>query len=157
MTLETISRTLITLKVDQKEVLFLMLAQDGSINRKGDGTPDCNDNDLYIGNNNEGLFDQLKSFLTEDMGNFLQKTYDVPDKKGRLCDLTILFGGEGVETGTQFLYGEFSQGPPKPFVDYCVNAMNLTEGWFQSQKKMSSTAERKIEPKPEKKSWWKFW
>jgi len=157
MTSENIENILIRLHVDQREVLFIILDKDGLINRKGDGTPDCNENDLYIGIDKEGLFNQLRPYITEDMNEFLQKSYDAPNKKGRTCDLKILLAGNGIETGTQFLYGELSQGPPKLFVDLCIKAVTVTEKWFQEQKKMTSAAKGNNAPKQEKKPWWKFW
>lgn len=154
--LKNITKTLITLEVAENQVLFIVLDENGSINRKGTGNPDCKDNDLYIGITKDKLFEQLKPFISEEMEDFLGKTYDIPDKKGRLCDFKVLFGGPDIETGVQFRYGELSQGVPTPFRNFTIKAIELTEKWFQAQKQMASAA-KKSETKTPTKPWWKFW
>ena len=146
-----IQQILISLEVADKQVLFIILGEDGSINRKGDGNPDCKDNDLYIGITNENLFGQLKPFITEEMQEFLGKMYDVPDKKGRLCSLKVLFKGDKIETGVQFLYGELSQGPPNPLRALVIKTVELTNNWHRQQKQMALNAKKATKP------WWKFW
>jgi hypothetical protein len=148
-----IQHILIILEVADKQVLFIVLDEDGSINRKGNGSPDCEDNDLFIGITSENLFSQVKLFITEEMQEFWGNKYDLPDKKGRLCCLNILYKGEEIETGVQFLYGEFSQGPPNPFRTLVVKAVELTNNWHEQQKRIAF--ESKIAGKA--KPWWKFW
>jgi hypothetical protein len=72
-----VQQILISLEVAEKQVLFIILGEDGSINRKGDGSPDCKDNDLYIGITSDNLFGPLKPFITEEIQEFLGKMYDV--------------------------------------------------------------------------------
>jgi hypothetical protein len=134
-TLDKITKTLITLEVAGNQVLFIVLDEDGSINRKGDGSPDCKDNDLFIGITKDKLFDQLRPLVSKEMEEFLDKTYDIPDKKGRPCDFKILFGGPGIETGVQFLYGEFSQGIPTPFRNFTIKAVELQKNGFKHKSK----------------------
>lgn len=155
-TLDKITKTLITLEVEGNQVLFIVLDEDGTINRKGDGSPDCKDNDLFIGITRDKLFDQLRPLVSKEMEEYLGKTYDIPDKKGRPCDFKILFGGPGFETGVQFLYGEFSQGVPVPFRVFTIKAIELTEEWFQEQKQKVVIAKNSKKQK-EVKPWWKFW
>ncbi|MCF1715973.1 hypothetical protein L0U88_15135 [Flavihumibacter sp. RY-1] len=155
-TLDKINKTLITLEVAGNQVLFIVLDEQGSINRKGNGSPDCRDNDLFIGVTRDNLFAQLKPFATEEMEDFFGKTYDIPDKKGRACDFKVLFGGPGIETGVQFLYGELSQGIPTPFRNFTIKAIELTENWFQEQKQITANLKRS-ETNPVVKPWRKFW
>jgi hypothetical protein len=155
-TLDKITKTLITLEVAGNQVLFIVLDEQGSINRKGDGSPDCKDNDLFIGVTKDNLFEQLKPFATEEMEDFLGKTYDIPDKKGRTCDFKVLFGGPDMETGVQFLYGELSQGIPTPFRKFTIKAIELTEKWHQAQKRMATNS-KSNETETAIKPWWKFW
>jgi hypothetical protein len=65
-----IQQILIILEVADKQVLFIILDEEGSINRKGNGSPDCEDNDLFIGIKSENLFSQVKLFITEEMQEF---------------------------------------------------------------------------------------
>ena len=149
--LESIKQILITLEVADKHVLFITLSKEGSINRKGNGSPDCNDNDLYIGVTKEPLFEKLVVYITDEMQKFFGRTFDVPEKKGRICELKIMVKGDHIETGVQFLYGEFSQGPPPPFRTLVVKAVELTDNWHRKQKKVTN-----MEANPNK-PWWKFW
>ncbi len=155
-TLDKITKTLITLEVAGNQVLFIVLDEYGSINRKGTGSPDCKDNDLFIGVTKDNLFEQLKPFITKEIEDFLGKTYDIHDKKGRLCNFKVLFGGPDFETGVQFLYGELSQGIPTTFRNFTTKAIELTEKWFQAQKKMASNTSKR-ETNSVTKPWWKFW
>lgn len=148
-----IQKILIILEVADKQVLFIILDEEGSINRKGNGSPDCEDNDLFIGITSENLFNQIKPFITEEMQEFWGNKYDLPDKNGRLCCLNILYKDDKIETGVQFLYGEFSQGPPNPFRTLVIKAVELTNNWHEQQKRIAfeSIIARKAKP------WWKFW
>lgn len=117
----------------------------------GDGSADCKDNNLFIGKTEDNLFVQLKPFITEDMQEFLGQIFNAPDKKGRQCDLKVLFKSADVETGVQFLYGELSQGPPSSFRTLVTKAVQLTDSWARQQKYIASKSEKV------NKSWWKFW
>lgn len=152
--LKNITQTLITLDVADNQVLFILLSQDGSINRKGDGSPDCKDNNFFIGISKDKLFEQLAPFISEEMEEFVGKVYDVPNKKGRRCTYQVLFKGPEIETGTKFIYGESSQGIPTPFRNFTIKAIELTEPWFQAQKQMVSKAKKESTTN---KTWWKLW
>jgi hypothetical protein len=154
--LNKINRILITLEVAGNQVLFILLDEEGSINRKGNGSPDCKDNDLFIGITKDKLFEQLKPFILEEMGEFLGRTYDIPEKKGRVCIFKVLFTGPDIETGVEFRYGELSQGIPTPFRNFTIKAIELTEKWFQAQKKMVSDT-KNSDTKSVKRPWWKIW
>lgn len=148
-----IQHLLIILEVADKQVLFILLDEGGSVNRKGNGSPDCVDNDLFIGITSENLFSQVKPFIADEMKEFWGNIYDLPDKKGRPCSLKILIKGDKIETGVQFLYGEFSQGPPNSFRTLVVKAMELTDKWHEQQKRIALKSNTAAKGKP----WWKFW
>src|SRR5689334_2376454 len=78
----------ITLKVDEKQSLFILLAADGSINRLGTGKVNNQENDLFIGITKEPLFPELMKHLTDEMLQFLGG-YEIPDQRGALCSLSI--------------------------------------------------------------------
>ncbi len=149
---EKINNTLIDLKVGKNKVLFIVLGKDGSINRKGNGRADCKDNDLYIGITKEPLFAELMEKTSDELFEFCGKSYDHPEKKGRQCNLKILFNGDGLDTGFEMIYGELSQGPPDQVAEYVINSVKLTEPWFQSMKKNNVSNQEDTERK-----WWQFW
>lgn len=125
-----INTTLVDVKVDNKQVLFIMLDNKGAINRIGDGSPDCQATDLFTGNSSQNGFRELLKLVNEDMLQFCGNIYDIPDKEGRTCEMTVMFSGIDLETGFKVIYGEHSQGPPRPVVDYVIKAVSLTEKWY---------------------------
>jgi hypothetical protein len=152
---EKFEATIVSLEVADKQVLFILLSKDGAINRQGDGSADCKDHNLHIGRTDKNLFDQLMEAASPELVDVLGDRLEAHDRKGRTCKLNILFKGEGIDTGVEFIYGERSQGPPQFVADYVIEAVELTEPWFQKMKKMiknegdGSTGERK--------KWWEFW
>lgn len=141
----------ITLEVNRKHSLFILLADDGSINRLGTGEVYNKENDLYIGITNEPLFSQLMTNLTDDMLQFTGG-YDVFDKKGENCDLSIgLVFADQTQDGFGFRYGSKSEGPPKEISNFVVEAVKITQTWYESQKKMTKGSPEKGKPR------WKFW
>lgn len=150
--LEDINQTLITLTVGENHVLFIVLGADGLINRKGNGGADCKDNNLFMGETKENLFAELKFFITQEVQDCFGYTYDIPNKEGRLCELQILFKGNSVETGTKFLYGALSQGPPIFIRTFITKAVTLTDTWHGQQKYIASKSKSNAN-----KRWWKFW
>lgn len=146
-----ITGILINLEVEERTVLFIKLFADGTINRQGDGSADCRDNDLYIGKTDTGIFEALKSSLNQEILEFMEKSYNAKKKEGRACKLQILVDAGGERpVGSQFIYGEYSSGPPASFTDFIVNALELTHPWHVEQKKAQIKARRAGKP------WWKF-
>jgi hypothetical protein len=138
MTKNKITNVLISLEVDNKQSLFILLASDGTVNRLGNGTVNNEDNDMYIGISNEKLFEKLMKRIPDDLFEY-QGVYDIPDKKGKNCKLTLLFGGkeDNEAIGFKFLYGSESQGPPSEISEIVINAVNITEPWYLKHKKIA--------------------
>ena len=150
ITIADIKYVLIKLDVADKQVLLIVLGEDGHIKRQGDASADCKDNDLYIGITKDDLFSKLKSFITDDMQPFLGNRYNAKNKEGRVRSLQIIFEGNNQETGMQFIYGELSEGPPEFIIELVIQACELTHDWYMQQKKIASKGKAK-------KAWWKFW
>lgn len=148
---EKIRNTMIELTVGKNQVLFIVLGKDGSINRSGTGSGDCKEKDLYIGLTQEKLFDKLIKKAKDEVFEYCGKSFDIPDKKGRECKLKILFNGEDLDTGFEFNYGELSQGPPNEVAEYVINAVKLTNPWYEEFKKGSN------QEVSNEKRWWQFW
>ena len=105
---------------------------------------------MYIGITKDDLFSKLKPFITEEMQPFIGNRYNAKDKEGRVCSLQIIFKGNNLETGTQFMYGELSQGPPDLISELVVQACELSHNWHIQQKQMAIKGNTE-------KAWWKFW
>lgn len=150
-TISDIKAVHITLTVDDRRSLFILLAADGSINRLGTGAVTNKDNDFFIGITPGRLFERLVSHLNDEMLSHMG-SYDVPEKRGPLCELLVGFvfaSDEG--NGFGFRYGAKSQGPPHEIAQFVEAAVELTNPWFERQKRLARS------PKGSGKPWWKFW
>jgi len=131
---QDITAILISIKVEDKPSLFILLAGDGTINRMGTGTRNNTERNLYIALTKEKYFEKLRSAVRPVWLEH-QGVYDVPEKQGKLTELAILFAyKDGAEGGLTFLYGSTSQGPPADICDFITLAVNLTEPWYQEWK-----------------------
>jgi hypothetical protein len=129
---------LVRLEVASRQVLFILLAADGTINRMGDGTPTNSDQDLYIGRTPTPLLPKLLTSLTDDMLQF-SGLYEVSEKAGETCELSIVFQlADGTKNSFGFIYGLKSQGVPPDIVRFVIRAVALTKPWHESQKAMNS-------------------
>jgi hypothetical protein len=125
-----------TIKVEGKNTLFLMLASEGLVNRLGTGAVDNTENDMFIGKTDEPLFLQLRSRIDPRWLPQMGSSYALPERKGKECELTIGFKfGDSKETGVTFKYGSESQGPPGDLVKFVINAVEITNPWYEREKK----------------------
>jgi hypothetical protein len=151
-TVSDITAVHIALEAGDKQALFVLLATDGSINRLGTGSVANTDSDLFIGITKEALFAQLMAHLDDEMLKYMGG-YDIHDQRGIPCKLSIgLSFANGEDSGFGFRYGSESQGPPDQIVQFVTAAVQLTNPWFQQQKRMVSKSKGST-----KKPWWKLW
>jgi hypothetical protein len=109
---------------------------------------------LFIGVTPEPLFPGLMAHLNDQLLQFMGG-YDVPNKRGALCKLSIgLQFSNGSNNGFGFNYGTKSKGPPREIAKFIREAVSLAEPWFEAQKKMSPQKEVST---GEKKPWRKVW
>jgi hypothetical protein len=158
-TKESIKAISVDLEVNGKPSLFILLADDGTVNRLGTGTADNTERDLYIGLAEEPLFEQLRDEVQPDWIS-LQGEYDVPGKEGLPCTLTILFAcGADQDAGWRFRYGSESDGPPDDMCEFVAEAVRLTDPWYERQKLLAAgvPAPDLVRSLKRAKPWWKIW
>lgn len=134
--LDRFDKMLVGLTIDGAQVLFVMLAADGTVNRLGDGSIGCTDRDMFIGRTQDPLFAEFMASV--DTAIFAhQGSYDVPEKTGKLCQLRVLFGLKDSEAceGFEFRYGSDSQGAPREIANLVIKAVQMTNAWHAAQKK----------------------
>ncbi len=158
MTKESIKAIFVDLEVNGQMSLFVLLADDRSVNRIGRGTADNTERDLYIGYAEEPLFEQLRDKVQPDWLS-LQGEYDIPEKEGLPCTLTIRFVcGAGQEAGWRFRYGSESDGPPDDICEFVAEAVRLTDPWYEHQKLLPGVPASEIGGSVKRaKPWWKIW
>ncbi|QHS63388.1 hypothetical protein [Chitinophaga agri] len=155
-----ITGIMVSLEVDKRIVLYILIAPDGIIKRLGDGRADCKETQAFIGRVEPGIFKELKAAYTQEMANSLNQYYEIHEIKGQLCDLKVMVDVNGVEGYTQFVYGTASVGPSRDFADFAARAVSLTNPWYAEQHRIMAeekAAKAAKEVNVEKKSWWKPW
>jgi hypothetical protein len=130
---------LISIMIEDKQSLFILLAKDGTINRLGTGSANNTENDMFIGISKDGLFEKLMEAVPEELLEY-QGSYDIPEKKGKRCELTLMLASadEKKKAGFIFQYGSDSQGPPQEISEIVVKAVELTNPWYDEQKTVVS-------------------
>jgi hypothetical protein len=150
MNSESIKAIMVELEVESRQSLFVLLTDDGLVNRLGTGAVDNAERSLFIGHTNEPLFAELRAKVQPEWMSH-QGAYDVGKKAGRTCTLTIMFKDtEGQEGGFRFRYGSKSEGPPGDICQFVAEAVRLTDPWYEDQKLMAGGPKRT-------KPWWKIW
>ena len=141
-----IDKVLITLEAGEKTCLFILLGKDGTIHRKGDGNP-AHQLPLQRGISSQRHFDAFMMTVNEAIFAY-KGVMRKPNPVGTLSSLTIIFQGPNdIDFSFRVIYGADSEGPPRELVELLINAVKLTEDWYQEQM---------AEPQEVKKGW-KFW
>jgi hypothetical protein len=142
MTPESINAIMVKLDIADRQALFIVLADDGLVNRLGTGAVNNTENDLFIGRTSEPLFAQLRAKVRPEwMDRF--GSYDVASKTGSTCKLSVLFeAAEGEGGGVSFVYGSESQGPPGDICQFVTEAVRLTDPWYEKQKQTAANAKK---------------
>ena len=107
----------------------------------GTGAIDNRENDLFIGIVQEPLFQRLISHLSDDSLKYMG-TYDIPDKVGIPCTLSIGLTFDNADnSGFVFQYGSESRGQPQEIASFVTAAVRLTAPWFEEQKQGVASAQ----------------
>jgi hypothetical protein len=123
----------ITLEVDEKTSLFILLGKDGCINRMGSGTAENLDGELFIGNADPSIFLAVRSHLTPGMLRSLAQGFRMPTPRGASCKLTVIFQFEDKSSlGISFFYGSESEGPPKDVAAFVTSAVTWTNALYEN-------------------------
>lgn len=148
-----IAGIMVTLLIDGKQSLFIMLSSDGTINRLGTGSVENTEQSMYLGQTSTELFRQLSEKISDDLLSWCGQALSAPEQRGKTCELSVGFKMQnGEELVTDWKYGSESQGPPPAVCEFVLAAIDGTTQWYDEQK---TIAERgKINAN---KKWWQFW
>jgi hypothetical protein len=128
----------ISLEVEGRQSLFLMLGADGAISRAGTGTVDNDEYDLYIGAGQANLFKQLLYGVTDSLLS-QAGVYSDSQPEGLAGKLTLLLRSADGVVSFEYTYGLKSAGPPMEVADFVMVAVDLTQPWYDEQKQRVST------------------
>lgn len=126
----------ITLDINEKPSLFILLSADGSINRLGTGTLENTERELFIGRTDPAIFEAVRSHVTEAMLQSRGQAFQHQNPRGAPCKLTLNFQfKDGTSGGFAFLYGSESEGMPEDVVDFVTAAARETDPWYENFKR----------------------
>ncbi|MEY4753901.1 MAG: hypothetical protein RJA44_1576 [Pseudomonadota bacterium] len=152
-TSEDITAIALRIEAGGRQVLFILLAADGTVNRQGTGTADNTESDLFIGKTKDPLFQSVRHLADAEVLD-LTGRYVAQEIVGLHCVLTVCFLFADEESQELvFEYGSKSLGPPPKFAALVEKLCLITEPWYKQQKKMV----RNAQGAPTEKPWWRFW
>jgi hypothetical protein len=129
----------ITLEINHKRSLFILLAADGSITRLGTGALDNTENGLFVGKTDPAIFQAVRAHLSTELFQFLGGTFQLKNPVGASCKLTIAFqSNDNSFNGFVFLYGAESAGPPTEVADLVRAAVRQTDPWYENFKRATA-------------------
>lgn len=126
---------LVSLEINEKRSLFVLVDEDGLINRLGSGTFNITDQHLFIGKSDLAVFQAVRSQMTEAMLQMTGGTFAVKNPRGTDCKLKILWQfKDGTSGGFVFYYGAESKGPPAFVANFVRAAVGATDRWHDNFK-----------------------
>ena len=130
----------VTVEVDGRVRLFVMLAADGGVQRMGDGA--LGDDELVLTSSRVGgeaafaaLRDRIPASLLER-----SRVMEDPEPVGMPCRLTIALAVAGHSLSTEYRYGSRSVGPPDELVNVALAARDLTAAWHSPREAQGAAA-----------------
>ncbi|MFN8310681.1 MAG: hypothetical protein U0T73_12030 [Chitinophagales bacterium] len=154
-----LDKVLVTLDIAGENALFIVMARNGELIRKGDGSAG-NALPLLKTVSRQGHFDAFMSTFAENVFAY-SGVFDKSPYHGRQCTLLIVFNGPNdAEAGFKCMYGEDSEGPPLELSEMVINAVKLTETWYrESIAELNTQSVTRLKPDSErdKKKSWQFW
>ncbi len=155
---DKLDKCLVSLDVGDHNALFIVMAKDGTICRKGNGNPAAN-MEMLKGNSDLGHYEAFMMTVNEEWFIFSGPIEQIP-MVGQPCKLLVVFSGpNGEEAGFKVTYGADSLGPPKEVTEMLINAVKLTDGWYDSEReKLKIQPQFTVESSPPPSTkWWEFW
>ena len=156
---DKLDKCLVSLDVGDHNALFILMAKDGTICRKGNGNP-ATDMEMLKGSSDLGHYEAYMMTINEDWFMFSGAIEQAP-MSGALCKLLIVFSGPGgEEAGFKCTYGQDSQGPPREVAEMLINAVKLTDPWYNEEReklKIQPLIFAQQAPAAPRDKWWQFW
>lgn len=129
--------TTIELNIGEESAFALLMYEDGTINRRGNGEFPL-DKNFFMGVQKDSLLKKLGKTITDDLLDHFDRSYDYKIKEGQICQLEMTIFLADKRYAVRYIYGSESEGPPKEVMDYVWNAIRITDPWHQKQIEMIS-------------------
>ncbi len=128
----------VTIVVDifNKNCLSILLANDGTINRKGSSAFDSKDRNFFLGLSNNNAFDSLMSGMPGGLMQYCNAAAPGCDTLKPNCRAKIAFGNNTSLCEIEYCVNGTIDSLPKPIRDFIDKSISVTEPWYQEQLKM---------------------
>ena len=157
---DKLDNCLVSLDVGERNALFIVLMKDGTICRRGNGNPD-KEFEMLKGYSELQHYQAFMMTVNEELFQY-SGVFEQTPIVGTPCKLMIVFSGpDGEEAGFKCNYGADSQGPPREIAELLVNAVKITDPWYETERQklvgqtMHGPQISQIGHAPvEKRKWW---
>lgn len=127
----------VTIEVDisNKNCLSILLANDGTINRKGSNSFDPKDKNFFMGLTNSKPFDSLMNRMPIELLKYCNSHSPACDTLKQTCKAIIAFGNNTSSCEIEYCVNGTIDNLPKPISDFINKSIEVTEPWYQEQQK----------------------
>jgi hypothetical protein len=150
---EKLDKCLISLELGDTHALFIILAADGTICRKGNGDPHAS-LPMLKGHSDLGHFEAFMRTVQDGWFAYSGAIKQEPIIGTESKLLIVFSGANNEEAGFKCTYGSESQGPPCELTDMLITAVKLTDGWYHDEQQQMMIPH---EPTAIPRGWWEFW
>jgi hypothetical protein len=138
---EEVQEVRIEMTIDSLSALFIVLSKEGTIARQGSGTKEIS-NIRYLGQSEGQYFNEVMKHVNEEIFEHFG-VYDMPEKDGEQCRLSVVFKDDKSVNGFEFYFGFKSKhGPHIQIASLVENAIKITEPWFRGAMKKGAKKKR---------------
>ena len=134
---DRVTAAMIRLDIGSERSLFIVFGADGTVNRMGTGEEGSVEKRFFAGSTREPILarflDGVREQALESPGSFV-----LPEPKGTPTTLDIRFVTDDRELKFQFQFGSESEGPPGEICGWVERAVELTDPWYEEEKKRAS-------------------
>ena len=127
----------VTIEVDisNKNWLSIILANDGTINRKGSSSFDPKDKNFFMGMTNSKAFDSLMIEMPNELLQYCNFHSPECDTLKQTCKAKIAFGNNTSSCEIEYCVNGTIDNLPKPIKDFIKMSIEVSELWYQEQQK----------------------
>lgn len=122
--------------ISNKNCLSILLAADGTINRKGNSLFDPAENNFFMGMTDSGPFENLMGGMPEALLTYCGTRPPACDTLKQTCKAKIAFGNNTSTCEIEYCVNGTIDSLPDTIKDFIKKSVSLTEPWYQEQQKM---------------------
>jgi hypothetical protein len=138
-----ISAMCLSISINSDMFFFLMMDDQGTVNRMGPNDGTDGNGEMFIGQVDEKLFETLREKIPAESFDILGKTLEQPDREGDEVQLEMVLRIDGADQGFSIICN-MQDGIPDPFFTFFDDATKLTHDWHEKQIAMVQKASQGV-------------